>query len=366
VDGSVGSRVALSWALEEAALRGWPLHVVHAWHYPSTIGPYVALAAAEVAEGARQVLEEAIRIARREASIEVSGDLVQGSAPKVLTDLAQGADLLVVGSRGRGGFTGLVLGSVGQHCAAHARCPTVIVHRSDSGRISEGLAETTLEESTASRSEKVERSTDDAVPPFGRGDERLDALRSQMDEASRVFIDRAVSFAGHWIPDQVAAVVQANPTRAAELGPDGLRALKAEMRDMVAKVPVAAGEMFRAVVRWPHTLTDISTLPAPWEGWHEVDQLVHRPPDELTQAVGDIVGESRSLLLRHGFARRGGEVGDTYLAGYSRHVDWSSELIEASNAYCRLYKSFYSAAQQWVHEVESTAKVNVRRLWEEA
>lgn len=129
VDGSAGSRRALVWAVDEARRRGARLDVVHAWTGPSVVGaglafthyPYV-----ELEESATAVLEASI------ASVDVQGVEVHrirasGSPPWMLARAAEGAELLVVGSRGRGGFARLILGSVSQQCAHHAPCPVVIV-----------------------------------------------------------------------------------------------------------------------------------------------------------------------------------------------------------------------------------------------
>jgi nucleotide-binding universal stress UspA family protein len=132
VDGSAGARHALIWAVEEAARRGAKVEVVHAWHHPYVPGgplaPIPLPASDSVESDARRVLDHAI------ASVDASrlADPIEeisvcGGAAATLLDVAKGADLLVVGSRGRGGFTGLLLGSVSQQVAAHATCPVVIV-----------------------------------------------------------------------------------------------------------------------------------------------------------------------------------------------------------------------------------------------
>ena len=128
-DGSDGSRRALRWALEEARARGAPVHIVHAWQYPYA-GDYMALTDtvfAGVEEAAGQTLEDALVEARCAPDVEVSGEVVQGPAAPLLIDAAADADLLVVGSRGRGGFSGLLLGSVSMQCVHHSPCPVVIV-----------------------------------------------------------------------------------------------------------------------------------------------------------------------------------------------------------------------------------------------
>ncbi len=132
VDGSEGSRTALAWALDEARIRGATLRVVHAWALPygPAVAGYVPLPepplheAAE--EGARRVLDETLA-ALDGGGAGVERLLVEGSAASVLVEQSRDADLLVVGSRGRGGFASLLLGSVGQQVAQHARCPVAIV-----------------------------------------------------------------------------------------------------------------------------------------------------------------------------------------------------------------------------------------------
>ena len=134
VDGSETSRHALRWAAEEARRHGSQLHVVHAWEVPT---PAVAVG---VGAGRRTAQpegqhDEASRlvadVVRDELGDEPPGDvrtsIGRGQAAAVLLDAARQADLLVVGSRGLGGFRGLLLGSVSSKMAAHAPCPVVIV-----------------------------------------------------------------------------------------------------------------------------------------------------------------------------------------------------------------------------------------------
>ena len=132
VDGSDNARRGLVWAIDEARLRGARLVVVSAWEIPPTVlASPVATAAFDVkswSDLAEETLDEALR------SVDLSGiaggvdrSVTEGPAAQVLLEAAAGADLLVVGSRGRGGFVGLLLGSVSQHLAQHATCPVVIV-----------------------------------------------------------------------------------------------------------------------------------------------------------------------------------------------------------------------------------------------
>jgi nucleotide-binding universal stress UspA family protein len=134
VDGSPGSRAALAWALDEARLRGAALDVVHAWHAPAPVvpGPYGAAPHVDedvtepVRRNAEQVLEHQLQ-AVDTTGVEVEALLPSASAAEALVEIARDADLLVVGTRGRGGFKGLLLGSVSQQVTHHASCPVVIV-----------------------------------------------------------------------------------------------------------------------------------------------------------------------------------------------------------------------------------------------
>ena len=131
VDGSNEARRALVWACSEAQAHAATVHVVHVWHYPYGLAPAATTATREelwasFKRSAEKVLAKEAATAR-ETGAEVSSELLEGSPADQLVRVAQPDDLLVVGSHGRGGFTGLLLGSVGQQCAHHARCPIVIV-----------------------------------------------------------------------------------------------------------------------------------------------------------------------------------------------------------------------------------------------
>ena len=133
VDGSTGSLAALRWALKLAAETGASLEAVHAWEFSYAwidgYTPDVDRWAAQAEEAAHVCLDGALAEAmgRQPCYVEVTRTVVEGSPAKALLDRAKDADALVVGSRGRGGFTGLLLGSVSQQCVHHARVPVVVV-----------------------------------------------------------------------------------------------------------------------------------------------------------------------------------------------------------------------------------------------
>jgi len=137
VDGSAGSSEALQWAIAEARLRQVPLRAIHAWTYaepliPPLIGyPYsaedVESAIDERRQAAEGLLEQATEALAEAREIEIERVIGEGSAARVLIDAVGEDDLLVVGSRGHGGFSSLLLGSVSEQCAEHASCPVVIV-----------------------------------------------------------------------------------------------------------------------------------------------------------------------------------------------------------------------------------------------
>ena len=131
VDGSEHARRALDWALREAGIRGGRCLLIHAYGMGIGAGaPGGVLPLEEIADAARDVLAHEVAFAR-ESGLPVEGNVVAGGAARALLDAAHGADLLVVGSRGRGGLTGALLGSVSTACVHHAVCPVVVIPHPD-------------------------------------------------------------------------------------------------------------------------------------------------------------------------------------------------------------------------------------------
>jgi nucleotide-binding universal stress UspA family protein len=135
VDGSPHGREALRFALAEARLRDSRVVAVHAWSTPplTAVGvgmiPAFDLLRAELADAARDTLEtELAEGPAGEPAVPIEPEVVRGDAAGALVERAEGADLLVVGSRGRGGIAGMTLGSVSQACLHHAPCPVAVVH----------------------------------------------------------------------------------------------------------------------------------------------------------------------------------------------------------------------------------------------
>lgn len=126
VDGSEPSLAALHWAVDEARMRHGKVRAITAWHYPpvpSTVedsGPNDSFHAAE------RVQADALKAVAAEA-VDIEGMLVRDSAATALLEAAKDADLLIVGSRGHGGFAGPRLGSVSGQVVHHAQCPVLIV-----------------------------------------------------------------------------------------------------------------------------------------------------------------------------------------------------------------------------------------------
>ena len=138
VDGSQDSKDALRWAARQAELTGATLRVLTAWQLPisfgtvwqmpATYGKSHDFAQKDFAEDARKTLHAEIDEVLGEDRTElVTPQLVIGHPAQVLIEASRGAGLLVVGGRGHGGFAGMLLGSVSQHCVSHAACPVVVV-----------------------------------------------------------------------------------------------------------------------------------------------------------------------------------------------------------------------------------------------
>ncbi len=136
VDGSPASAAAMAWAARYARAVGAAVRVVLAWHYPAAAGQEPVGVAppsvtAEVEQSRNEILDKAIAAAFGEPpDVAVERSIRHGHPAQVLIDESKDADLLVVGNRGHGGFTGMMLGSVSTHCVTHAHCPVTVV-RSD-------------------------------------------------------------------------------------------------------------------------------------------------------------------------------------------------------------------------------------------
>lgn len=129
VDGSPPSRLALRWAHRIWEATGGYIQAVAAWHVPANFGWTYATEDWNPEVDAKRALQDSVE--------EVFPDgpppglelvVRQGPAAKVLVEASTGATMLVVGSRGHGGFAGLLLGSVSANCAEHANCPVLVVH----------------------------------------------------------------------------------------------------------------------------------------------------------------------------------------------------------------------------------------------
>jgi len=131
VDGSAGSVAALRFAAAEARLRGGQLHVVHAWidNLSGYDGPPWVRPAATLREQADTTLRESLRAAWQNGSpeVQVRAEIIEGAEWDVLTEVAEAADLLVIGSRGRTGWSSLLLGSVALRCITYSPCPVAVV-----------------------------------------------------------------------------------------------------------------------------------------------------------------------------------------------------------------------------------------------
>lgn len=138
VDASRHAARAATWAADEAAQRGVPLHVIHALDTdPSSAlsgpGAYSTHVHAVDQAGAQLLAEVEYRILAAHPGLQVTTELVHESAAGALVLASRQADLLVVGTRGRGRFAGLPLGSVSARLAAHSHCPTVILREHGHG-----------------------------------------------------------------------------------------------------------------------------------------------------------------------------------------------------------------------------------------
>jgi len=138
VDGSPISAAALRWAAQEGLLRRAPVEVILTWHLPAVAGmtPMMVPPDFDLQAESQATLDGFLRDqvgdpADRDSGSPITSRVVNASPAVALLEAAHEASMLVVGSRGHGGFAGLLIGSVSQHCVAHAPCPVVVVHAPD-------------------------------------------------------------------------------------------------------------------------------------------------------------------------------------------------------------------------------------------
>ncbi len=152
IDGSESAAGALRWAVEQAKLSGATIEAVYAWDPGAlvSLGVPPLVDWEPLREAAHERPGEIVReTVGSEPGIRILTKTVTGNPAEVLVDHSANADLLVVGSRGLGGLKGMLLGSVGHHCAAHAHCPVVIVHASPVPEKHQPRRETLHEHDTA-------------------------------------------------------------------------------------------------------------------------------------------------------------------------------------------------------------------------
>lgn len=138
VDGSPANEPAVRFAFEEAALRRTGLTALYAWDAPvlaaPVAGPPMTHYSETVEEAERRVLVDSVACWHdKYATVPLRCQLVRGQTGRALIDASEQAQLVVVGSRGRGGFSGLLLGSVSQAVLQHAACPVAVVRHAHPG-----------------------------------------------------------------------------------------------------------------------------------------------------------------------------------------------------------------------------------------
>lgn len=135
VDGSPGSLAALRWAVAEAELRGAGVEAIHAFHVPYAGGTAVMpllLDPREFREAAEAELAKAVaEVDVSDVSVPVAQFAVEGPSSTVLVEAGRGSTMIVVGARGHGGLTGMLIGSVSRQVTEHATVPVVVVPKEE-------------------------------------------------------------------------------------------------------------------------------------------------------------------------------------------------------------------------------------------
>lgn len=145
VDGSAGSELALAEAFEQASVRGVHLHAIHAWWTRATAGQLPDTQSEQVTQHQLLLAEAMAGWSEQYPDVEVRVSLPVGPTVRAITDAARGAELLVVGSRGHGGFRNLLLGSVSHGVVGHADCTVLVVRPARGNPAGSGTVHTSRE-----------------------------------------------------------------------------------------------------------------------------------------------------------------------------------------------------------------------------
>jgi nucleotide-binding universal stress UspA family protein len=139
VDGSESSKEALRWAIRQAKLTGASVEAVTAWRYPTGYGLAPVIEGLDLEGEAKESLTQALgEVSGLEPDVPVRPQVAEGHAAEVLLRTSKGADLLVLGSRGHGGFASAMLGSVSLYCVLHAHCPVLVLRDGREGSVVPG------------------------------------------------------------------------------------------------------------------------------------------------------------------------------------------------------------------------------------
>ena len=131
IDGSPPSAAAMEWAFAEARRCGATVQLVHGWHYPY-VDAHAELGRDEMRDALREDATAAMNrvvtsLAESDRALVVATKVVEGQPAEVVVEASKQADLVVVGSRGRGGFRALLLGSVSRPVLQHSLCPVAVI-----------------------------------------------------------------------------------------------------------------------------------------------------------------------------------------------------------------------------------------------
>ncbi|MDQ0770995.1 nucleotide-binding universal stress UspA family protein [Pseudarthrobacter defluvii] len=127
VDGSDQSRAAMDWAIEESKLRKGEVQAVTARSFPYVSDAMGTAWDYEIFQKDAQAILEAELERVKDQGVTVTGRIVEGNPASALIDASKDADLVALGSRGHGGFTGMLLGSVSHQTIHHAHCPVLVI-----------------------------------------------------------------------------------------------------------------------------------------------------------------------------------------------------------------------------------------------